>query len=53
MDPYALNEETPKAVCARKERREGGRKKEKGKRETTTWIDLYGRSATVLYSILS
>ena len=41
MDPYALNEETPKAVCAlnskgeKKEEKAEGRKKEKGKRETT------------------
>jgi hypothetical protein len=42
MDPYALNEETPKAVCAlnskgekKEEKEEGRRKKEKGKRETT------------------
>ena len=66
MDPYALNEETPKAVCAlnskgekKEEKEEGRRRKERGRRRESdldnraTLIVLYGRSATVLYSILS
>ena len=38
MDPYALNEETPKAVCAlnskgekKEEKEEGRRRKERGR----------------------
>ena len=65
MNHYALNEETPKAVCAlnskgekKEEKEEGRRRKERGRRresdlDRATLIVLYGRSATVLYSILS
>ena len=63
MDPYALNEETPEAVCAlnskgekKEEKEEGRRRKERGRRRESdldnraTLIVLYGRSATVLYT---
>ena len=65
MNHYTLNEETPKAVCTlnskggkKEEKEEGRRRKERGRRresdlDRATLIVLYGRSATVLYSILS
>jgi hypothetical protein len=65
MNHYALNEEMPKAVCAlnskgekKEEKEEGRRRKERGRQresdlaDRATLIVLYGRSATVLYSIL-
>ena len=61
MNHYTLNEETPKAVCTlnskgerkKRRRKEEGERKEGDDERATTLIELYGRSATVLYSILS
>ena len=46
MDPYALNEETPKAVCAlnskgekKEEKEEGRRRKERGRRRESNLAD--------------
>jgi hypothetical protein len=47
MDPYALNKETPKAVCAfinsrgetKEEKEEGRRRKERGRRRESDRLD--------------